>query len=216
MLSIQLERGTVQVQGVAVNPCHARTSRTPQEIFVNRRAVKNATIAHAVYESYGSFLPKDRHPVFVIMLDLEAHEVDVNVHPSKREVKFHSPDLIHRVIKEAVRRPLQKEGVAPSLQGLSAADANGSETMRPATPDLIDGRPAGNVDAPVPTTRPLPGVVDAKTGSHERVGLTGHAQESAARLCARPGRLDFRTNPRDLHSGSSGRYLARLGPAHDS
>ena len=186
MLSIQLERGTVQVQGVAVNPCHARTSRTPQEIFVNRRAVKNATIAHAVYESYGSFLPKDRHPVFVIMLDLEAHEVDVNVHPSKREVKFHSPDLIHRVIKEAVRRPLQKEGVAPSLQGLSAADANGSETMRPATPDLIDGRPAGNVDAPVPTTRPLPGVVDAKTGSHERVGLTGHAQESAAAYALDP------------------------------
>lgn len=186
MLSIQLERGTVQVQGVAVNPCHARTSRTPQEIFVNRRAVKNATIAHAVYESYGSFLPKDRHPVFVVMLDLEAHEVDVNVHPSKREVKFRSPDLIHRVIKEAVRRPLQKEGVAPSLPGLSAADANGSVTVRPAMPDLIDGRPAGNVDAPVPTTRPLPGVLDAKTGSHERGDLTDHAQESAVAYALDP------------------------------
>ena len=184
MLSVQLEQGTVQVQGVAVNPCHARTSRTPQEIFVNRRAVKNATIAHAVYESYGSFLPKDRHPAFVVMLDLDAHEVDVNVHPSKREVKFRSPDLIHRAIKEAVRRPLQKEGVASSLPGLSAADANGSVTVRPAMPGLIDGRPAGNVDAPVPP--PLPGVVDAKTGSHERDGLTGYAQESAVAYALDP------------------------------
>ena len=115
MLSIDYEQADVRVRGIIVNPYHAKTGRTPQEIFVNRRPVKNTTIAHAVYESYGSFLPKGRHPTFVLMVEVSPHEVDVNVHPSKREVKFRSPDLIHRAIKAAVREPLQKNGTAPAL-----------------------------------------------------------------------------------------------------
>ena len=115
MLPIDHEQADVLVRGIIVNPYHAKTGRTPQEIFVNRRPVKNTTIAHAVYESYGSFLPKGRHPTFVLMVEVSPHEVDVNVHPSKREVKFRSPDLIHRAIKAAVRAPLQKNVTAPAL-----------------------------------------------------------------------------------------------------
>ena len=114
MLPIHHEQADVHVRGMIVSPHHAKTGRTPQEIFVNRRPVKNATIAHAVYESYGSFLPKGRHPTFVLMVEIDPHEVDVNVHPSKREVKFRSPDLIHRAIKAAVRGPLQENG-SPTL-----------------------------------------------------------------------------------------------------
>ncbi len=113
MLPIHYETANVHVRGMAVNPCHARTSRTPQEIFVNRRAVKNPTIAHAIYESYGSFLPRGRHPIFSIMVEIDADEVDVNVHPSKREVKFRHPDLIHRAVKEAIRLPLQTKVTVP-------------------------------------------------------------------------------------------------------
>ncbi len=120
MLPIAYETANVRVRGMAVNPYHARTGRTPQEIFVNRRAVKNPTITHAVYESYGSFLPKGRHPVFSIMLETDADEVDVNVHPSKREVKFRSPDLIHRAVKEAIRLPLHNKA------GASASPARSS------------------------------------------------------------------------------------------
>ena len=127
MLPIHYEQADVHVRGMIVNPYHSKTSRTPQEIFVNRRSVKNTTIAHAVYESYGSFLPKGRHPTFALMVDVDPHEVDVNVHPSKREVKFRSPDLIHRAIKAAVRGPLQKNVMgsptfSPGLEG-RATDA---------------------------------------------------------------------------------------------
>ena len=116
MLPIHYEQADVRVRGMMVNPHHAKTGRTPQEMFVNRRPVKNATIAHAVYESYGSFLPKGRHPTFALMVEVAPDEVDVNVHPSKREVKFRSPDLIHRAIKAAVRGPLQKNVTgAPTL-----------------------------------------------------------------------------------------------------
>lgn len=109
MLPVHYEASGVRVRGMTINPYHTRTSRTPQEIFVNRRPVRNHTIAHAIYESYGSFLPKGRHPVFSIMVEIDASEVDVNVHPSKREVKFRNPDLVHQVVKEAIRLPLQNK-----------------------------------------------------------------------------------------------------------
>jgi len=112
MLPVHYEASGVRVQGMTINPYHTRTSRTPQEIFVNLRPVRNHTIAHAIYESYGSFLPKGRHPVFAIMVEIGASEVDVNVHPSKREVKFRNPDLVHHVVKEAIRLPLQNKVAA--------------------------------------------------------------------------------------------------------
>ncbi len=130
MLPIHYEQASLHVRGMIINPYHSKTSRIPQEIFVNRRAVKNATIVHAMYESYGSFLPKGRHPTFAIMVEVEAHEVDVNVHPSKREVKFRSPDLIHRAIKAAVRGPLQKKvmgSLSPTLS--SALEEEVSDTV---------------------------------------------------------------------------------------
>lgn len=114
MLPVHYEQADVRVRGMIVNPHHAKTGRTPQEMFVNRRPVKNATISHAVHESYGSFLPKGRHPTFALMVEIAPDEVDVNVHPSKREVKFRSPDLIHRAIRTAVRGPLQKDVAGPS------------------------------------------------------------------------------------------------------
>ena len=109
MLPIEFDGESVVVRGIAINPYHSRTSRTPQEIFVNGRAIKNATISHAIYEAYGSFLPKGHHPVFVLFLDIDCKDVDVNVHPSKREVKFSTPDVVHRAVKEAIRCLLQQK-----------------------------------------------------------------------------------------------------------
>ncbi len=134
MLPIHYETSTVRVRGMAVNPYHVRTGRMPQEIFVNRRAVKNSTIAHAIYESYGSFLPKGRHPVFSIMVEIDADEVDINVHPSKREVKFRNPDLVHRAVKEAIRLPLQHKVTplaSPSSSPLCEAVGGGTTEQAP-------------------------------------------------------------------------------------
>ena len=159
MLSIQDERTEVHVQGMIVNPNHAKTGRTPQEIFVNRRSVKNTTIAHAVYESYGSFLPKGRHPTFALMVEVDPHEVDVNVHPSKREVKFRSPDLIHRAIKAAVRGPLQKNVVGPASilsPGLEERAPDAVETEKPRQMRM---------DEPFVKRSAFSGASDVQTGS---------------------------------------------------
>ncbi|MCY4613918.1 MAG: DNA mismatch repair endonuclease MutL [Nitrospira sp.] len=156
MLPIHDEQVGAHVRGMIVNPYHAKTGRTPQEMFVNRRSVKNSTIAHAVYESYGSFLPKGRHPTFVLMVEVDPCEVDVNVHPSKREVKFRNPDLIHRAIKGAVRVPLQNNVTTPTLSpGFEERVSHHVEEAKPAQVGL--GEPF--VDRPAPSPSNATGVL---------------------------------------------------------
>ena len=172
MMPIHHEQADVHVRGMIVNPYHSKTGRTPQEIFVNRRFVKNTTIAHAVYESYGSFLPKGRHPTFALMVEVDPHDVDVNVHPSKREVKFRSPDLIHRAIKTAVRGPLQKHVM-------------GSPTFSPGleerAPDVVDKEKPAQVRMGEPLIeRSFPsGASDVQTSSGRgQRGEAGQVKES--------------------------------------
>jgi DNA mismatch repair protein MutL len=121
VLRVDHERSGLRVEGYTVSPYHTGTSRTTQEIFVNRRPVKNTTIAHATYQAYGSFLPKGRHPIFALFIDLDPAIVDVNVHPAKREVRFSHPDFIHSTVKEAVRlslhKTLQNPIMTPSAEG---------------------------------------------------------------------------------------------------
>jgi len=149
MLPIECERGAVTVRGIAINPYHARTGRTPQEIFVNGRSIKNTTISHAIYEAYGSFLPKGRHPIFALFLDIDPRDVDVNVHPSKREVKFSNPDIVHRVVKEAVVRPLHRKSTIRSTDdGAVYGTDLAQETSSP-----VDPRDSSSSD--VMTLRPV-------------------------------------------------------------
>ncbi len=93
-----------QLTGFAVSPHHAKTSRTPQEIFVNGRPIKNATITHAIYEGYKSFLPKGKHPQFIVCIQLNPQTLDINVHPTKREMRFSHPEVLHSGIFHAVKQ----------------------------------------------------------------------------------------------------------------
>jgi DNA mismatch repair protein MutL len=94
------------IRGVMVDPIHARSSRTPQELFVNRRPIRNATVFHAVMDGYGSFLPKGSHPTFVLFLDIEPDRLDVNVHPTKKEVRFAETEALHQLVRQSVRHAL--------------------------------------------------------------------------------------------------------------
>lgn len=92
--------------GVAIDPVHAKSTKQPQDLFVNRRPIKSAAVYHAVMEGYGSFLPKGHHPTFVLFLDIDPDRIDVNVHPAKREIRFADSDQIHQLVRYAVRHAL--------------------------------------------------------------------------------------------------------------
>ena len=88
---------------------HFRGSKSHQLIFVNRRPVKDQTISHAVYQAYEGLLPHDKHPVFFLFMDVDPGRIDVNVHPTKREVRFENKDLVHRFVSSAFREEIRKE-----------------------------------------------------------------------------------------------------------
>ncbi|MEK6525754.1 MAG: DNA mismatch repair endonuclease MutL [Nitrospirota bacterium] len=126
-VEVRDERPGFRLEGLTVNPVRTRAGRTPQELFVNRRPVKNATVAHAVYDGYGTFLAKGRHPVFVLFLEVDPDRVDVNVHPMKREVRFVDQELIHQAVRQAIREAL---GGRPQESGIV-----GALSVSPGSPD---------------------------------------------------------------------------------
>jgi DNA mismatch repair protein MutL len=103
------ERAGIRVEGLTIQSMHSRAGRNPQELFVNRRAVKNAAVSHAVYDAYGTYLAKGQHPQFVLFLDVDSERVDVNVHPTKREVRFADQDLVFQAVRQAVRAAIGAE-----------------------------------------------------------------------------------------------------------
>ena len=97
---------SARLSGYTIDAIHAKAARAPQELFVNRRPVRNTAVFHAVADGYGSFLPKGHHPLFVLFLDVDPDRVDVNVHPTKREVRFSDGEAIHQLVRRAVRYAL--------------------------------------------------------------------------------------------------------------
>ena len=105
-VEVRGERPGSRLEGFTISPVHTRAARSPQELFVNHRPVKNATVLHAIYDGYGSFLAKGRHPQFVFFLEVDSDRIDVNVHPMKREVRFVDQELVHQMVRQAVGEAL--------------------------------------------------------------------------------------------------------------
>ena len=114
----------VAVSGYIVDAIYAKSSRTPQEVFVNRRPIRSLAVSHAVGEGYGSFIAKGCHPRFVLFLEVDPDRVDVNVHPTKREVRFSDNETVHELVRRAVRRTLSREApTSDSIEQASSADS---------------------------------------------------------------------------------------------
>jgi DNA mismatch repair protein MutL len=124
-IAVETERSGLSVKGFIIDPVRARAGRTPQELFVNRRPVKNGTVQHAVIDGYSAFLAKGHVPLFVLFLEVEPHRVDVNVHPTKREVRFADTEQVHQFIRSAVRHALGRAQVESSMAGSVHAQGRG-------------------------------------------------------------------------------------------
>jgi len=144
IIAVREERPGFLLEGFTVNPVRTRAGRSPQDLFVNRRPVKNATVAHAVYDGYGGHLSKGQHPVFVLFLAVDPDRVDVNVHPTKREVRFADQDMIHQSVRQVIRGalhggseelgmpiPADSRGEWPRPGSTAAGEAS-HDSMRPA------------------------------------------------------------------------------------
>ena len=105
-IQVDAQSAGMQLRGMVALPAYARSSRDAQYFFVNDRFVTDKLISHALREAYRDVLHLDRHPAFVLFLDIDPENVDVNVHPTKTEVRFREPRALHQFIFHAIDKAL--------------------------------------------------------------------------------------------------------------
>jgi DNA mismatch repair protein MutL len=144
LLEVTGDGAGARLRGVVAPPALARSHRDDIHLIVNGRVVRDTLLTQALLEAFRPQLPRDQFPLAAIAFDLEAGEVDVNVHPAKTWVRFRRPRVLYGVLLDAVRAALRQLDAAPA--GLAArivgAEGDPAGTVVP-VPGLGIGGPAG-------------------------------------------------------------------------
>ena len=103
LLRVDYEEADIHVQGLISRPGLTRSSRREQRLFVNGRPAGASVLYSALRDTYGSLVMKGRYPPVLLHIDLPPDQVDVNVHPGKKEVRFRNPRQLGEIVSAAVR-----------------------------------------------------------------------------------------------------------------
>jgi len=141
VVSVKEETDYLNVYGFVGKPETAKRTRGDQYFFVNNRFIKSAYLNHAVMNAYQSMIGSDSFPMYVLFIDLNPEQVDVNVHPTKQEIKFEDEKIVYAFIQAAVKHALAQFSITPtldfelnaSIQGLDAIQQPFTDEKRSAT-----------------------------------------------------------------------------------
>jgi len=115
LVPVEEDTPLVQIRGFIGKPDQARKTKGEQYLFVNDRFIRNPYFNHAIFSAFDNLLSADTYPFYSIFLKIPPDKIDVNVHPTKTEVKFEDEKAIYLFLKTAVKRSLSQYHVAPSL-----------------------------------------------------------------------------------------------------
>lgn len=115
LVPIGEDTDVVKISGFVGKPEFSKKTRGDQLFFVNNRFIKSSYLNHAVMTAYEELLPKDTYPLYVIFIEIDPARIDINVHPTKQEIKFDDEKLIYNYLKVAVRHSLGQYSIIPKL-----------------------------------------------------------------------------------------------------
>ena len=115
LVPINEDTSFVKITGYVSLPEAAIRTKKEQYFFVNNRFVRNPFLNHAIYEAYKDLIGFQSHPRYFIFLELDPKNIDVNIHPTKTEVKFTDDKTVYMLLLSAIKRALGKAGVSPSI-----------------------------------------------------------------------------------------------------
>ncbi len=202
LVPVEENTALLQVKGFIGKPNTARKARGGQYFFMNNRYIRDGYLHHAVMSAYNNLLPEGYHPAYFLYLELDPKKVDVNVHPTKTEVKFEEEQAIYAILQAAVKRALSQYSVAPSLDferetGLDGLDLRPKPAEEVKPPQIAFNphynpftNPAGKAPAR-PAAAALPGKsqsagweklyeVARKSEQHEQLAFSGGIDAGAS------------------------------------
>ena len=186
MIPVELERDGTRVEGLVQRPDATRHGFRRSALFVYRRPFREAALLKAVDRGYRTTIPPEHRPWVVLFLDLPPGSVDVNVHPTKAEVRFRNRGRVEKLMEEAVRQTLEGEASAARFEGTAppAASGEGRGHREQSPPDAAGSRgrastPESHSGTDEERSGPIPasGSIPADGGVGEVAASAGQVRE---------------------------------------
>lgn len=115
LVTVQEQTDYMNTSGFVGKPDAAKKTRGDQYLFVNNRFIRSAYLNHAIMSAYQDLIPSDSFPLYVLFIELDPVQVDVNVHPTKQEIKFEDEKLVYAFVQAAVKHALAQFSITPTL-----------------------------------------------------------------------------------------------------
>jgi DNA mismatch repair protein MutL len=115
LVSVQENTDYLNIYGFVGKPETAKKTRGDQYFFVNNRFIRSPYLNHAVMHAFEEMIPRDSFPLYVLCIDLDPTQVDINVHPTKQEIKFEDEKIVYAFVQAAVRHALAQFSITPTL-----------------------------------------------------------------------------------------------------
>jgi len=115
LVPVEEDTLVIKLHGFVGKPEYARRTRGEQFFFVNNRFIRDAYLNHAVLMAFKELLPEDTYPLYVLFIEIDPSKIDINVHPTKTEIKYQDEQTIYAIIRSAVKRSLGRYNITPSL-----------------------------------------------------------------------------------------------------
>ena len=136
LVAVKEETDYLNIHGFVGKPETAKKTRGDQYFFVNNRFIRSAYLNHALQHAYHDMIPVDSYPMYALFIDLDPAQVDVNVHPTKQEIKFEDEKIVYAFVQAAVKHALAQFSITPTLDFDLDASIQGLDSIqKPFTSD---------------------------------------------------------------------------------
>ncbi len=115
LVSVQEQSNYMNIYGFVGKPDTAKKTRGDQYFFVNNRFIKSAYLNHAIMGAFAEMIAKDSFPMYTLFIELDPSQIDINVHPTKQEIKFEDEKIVYAFVQSAVKHSLAQFSISPTL-----------------------------------------------------------------------------------------------------
>jgi DNA mismatch repair protein MutL len=135
LVTVKEETDYLTIRGFVGKPDTARKTRGEQYFFVNNRFIRSSYLHHAIMNAFQGMLAPDHFPLYVLFIDLDPQQIDINVHPTKQEIKFEDEKIVYAFVQAAVKHALAQFSITPTLDFDLDASIQEFYPKKSSTPD---------------------------------------------------------------------------------